>query len=167
MPNTTALPSVERLLPQVRELLGPKVLASHCHRGDETILVAPGEIVSVLAALRDDKGLDFDTLMDLCAVDHLPRRPRFEVVYHLVSLAKRQRLRVKVPVEEKSPSVPTVSGLWPGADWFEREAWDMYGIVFEGHPDLRRLLMYEQFEGHPLRRDYPVNRRQPLIGPRN
>jgi NADH-quinone oxidoreductase subunit C len=167
MPNTTALPSVEKLLPRVRELLGAKVLESHCHRGDETIVVAPGDIADVLRALRDDSELDFEILMDEAGVDYHPRRPRFEVVYHLASLRKRHRLRVKVRVEEREAVVPTVSHLWPGADWYEREIWDMYGIRFEGHPDLRRLLMYEQFVGHPLRKDYPVQRRQPLVGPMN
>lgn len=167
MINTTALPSEERLLPRVRALLGERVRASHCHRGDETIVVDRGDLVGALQALRDDRELDLEILMDLCGVDYHPRRPRFEVVYHLVSLRRRHRLRVKVQVEERDAVVPTVSHLWPGANWFEREVWDMYGVRFEGHPDLRRILMYEQFEGHPLRKDYPVNRRQPLIGPRN
>jgi NADH-quinone oxidoreductase subunit C len=167
MPNTTALPSEERLLPQVRALLGDRVRESHCHRGDETIIVDAADIVGVLEALRDDSELDFEILMDLCGVDYLPRRPRFEVVYHLCSYRKRHRLRVKVQVDEREPVVPTVSHLWPGANWFEREAYDMFGIRFEEHPDLRRLLMYEPFEGHPLRKDYPVTKRQPLVGPRN
>jgi NADH-quinone oxidoreductase subunit C len=165
--NTTALPSEEKLLPQVRNLLGDKVRETHCHRGDETIVVDAADIVDVLGKLRADKDLDFEILMDLCGVDYKPRRPRYEVVYHLVSYEKRHRLRVKVKVDGPDARVPTVSHLWPGANWFEREAWDMYGIVFDGHPDLRRLLMYEQFEGHPLRKDYPVTKRQPLVGPRN
>jgi NADH-quinone oxidoreductase subunit C len=167
MINTTALPDVEKLLPRVRELLGAKILASHCHRGDEMIIVDRNEIRDVLRTLRDDPELDLEILMDLCGVDYHPRRPRFEVVYHLCSYRKLHRLRVKVQLEARDAAVPTVSELWPGADWFEREVWDMYGVVFDGHPDLRRILMYEQFEGHPLRKDYPVTKRQPLIGPRN
>ena len=92
---------------------------------------------------------------------------RFEVVYHFFSLPLRHRLRVKVPVSEQHPKVDSVTSLWASADWFEREVWDMYGIRFRGHPFLKRILMYESFEGHPLRKDYPVNRRQPLIGPVN
>jgi NADH-quinone oxidoreductase subunit C len=109
-------------------------------------------------------------LMDLTAVDYLkfPGRedgPRFDVVYHLYSVAHNHRLRLKVAVEQDEPSVPTATGLWPIANWLEREVWDMFGIRFEGHPDLRRLLLYEEFVGHPLRKDYPIERRQPLIGP--
>ena len=92
---------------------------------------------------------------------------RFEVVYHFFSLTQRQRLRVKVPVEESNPEVVSLTSLWNSANWFEREVWDMFGIRFKGHPSLKRILMYEEFEGHPLRKDYPVNQRQPLIGPVN
>jgi len=92
---------------------------------------------------------------------------RFEVVYHFFSLPLQHRIRVKVPVEESKPEVESVAALWATANWFEREVWDMYGIRFRGHPDLRRLLMYPEFEGHPLRKDYAVNKRQPLIGPVN
>jgi NADH-quinone oxidoreductase subunit C len=167
MANTPAPPPEERNLPRVRALLGDKVLESHCHRGDETIIVPAESIQGVMKSLHDDPELDFEILMDLCGVDYQPRRPRFEVVYHLCSYRKRHRLRVKVQVDGAEPTVPTLRDLWPGADWFEREVWDMYGIRFEGHPDLRRLLLYEGFEGHPLRKDYPVTRRQPLIGPMN
>jgi NADH-quinone oxidoreductase subunit C len=126
----------------------------------------------VLAFCRDADGLRFDMLTDLTAVDYLryPGRddqPRFEVVYHLYSVAENHRLRLKVAVDEDELEVPSAVVLWPIANWFEREVWDMFGIRFEGHPDLRRLLLYEEFQGHPLRKDYPVNRRQPLIGPRN
>ena len=92
---------------------------------------------------------------------------RFEVVYHFYSLAENHRLRLKVPVSAEDPVVPSLTGLWKSADWFEREVWDMFGIRFTGHPNLTRILMYEPFEGHPLRKDYPVNKRQPLIGPVN
>jgi len=92
---------------------------------------------------------------------------RFEVVYHFFSLPLGRRLRLKVPVEESHPEVDSLTSLWATANWFEREVWDMYGIRFRGHPDLKRILMYPEFEGYPLRKDYPVNRRQPLIGPVN
>jgi NADH-quinone oxidoreductase subunit C len=127
-------------------------------------------LADLLGRCRDDEALAFDMLVDLTAVDYLryPGRedgPRFEVVYHLYSLRHQHRLRVKVRVDEDDAVVPTVTALWPIANWLEREVWDMFGIRFEGHPDLRRLLMYEEFVGHPLRKDYPIDRRQPLIGP--
>ena len=96
-----------------------------------------------------------------------PAEARFAVVYHFYSTARKHRLRLVVPVEEGDAEVDSLTSLWPGANWLEREVWDMFGISFKGHPDLRRILMYEEFEGHPLRKDYPVNKRQPLIGPVN
>lgn len=94
-------------------------------------------------------------------------RARFEVVYHLYSHTHARRLRVKVPVNEADAIVDSVTGLWKAADWFEREVWDMFGIRFTGHPNLKRIMMYDSFQGHPLRKDYPVNKRQPIIGPIN
>jgi NADH-quinone oxidoreductase subunit C len=147
------------------------VLAAHAECGDATALVDPGRLVEAMSFLRDDPATAFDMLTDLTAVDYLgyPGRsgPRFEVVYHLYSLARNHRLRVKVGVEEATCEVPSLVSLWPSANWMEREVWDMYGIRFAGHPDLRRILLYDEFEGHPLRKDYPKERRQPLIGPRN
>ncbi len=96
-----------------------------------------------------------------------PEPSRFAVVYHFYSLAHKHRLRLVVPVEESVAEVDSLTSLWPGANWLEREVWDMFGIRFRGHPDLKRILMYEEFTGHPLRKDYPVNKRQPLIGPVN
>jgi len=96
-----------------------------------------------------------------------PGPARFVVVYHLFSLPLKHRLRLQVPVEEADAEVDSLTSLWPGADWLEREVWDMFGIRFRGHPNLKRILMYEEFVGHPLRKDYPVNKRQPLIGPVN
>ena len=92
---------------------------------------------------------------------------RFEVVYHLYSTAHNHRLRLKVPLTAADPSVDSLTGLWHSANWFEREAWDLFGVTFTGHPNLKRLLMYEEFQGHPLRKDYPTRKRQPLIGPAN
>jgi NADH-quinone oxidoreductase subunit C len=146
------------------------IVDTHEHRGDATAVVTRERLVDVLGACRDEAALGFDVLMDLTAVDYskYPGRedgPRFEVVYHLYSLAHNHRVRVKVRVEEDDPVVPTATGLWPIANWFEREVWDMFGVRFAGHPNLKRLLLYEEFVGHPLRKDYPINRRQPLIGP--
>ena len=99
--------------------------------------------------------------------DGPPGEARFVVVYHFYSLKYKHRLRLLVPVEEEEAELDSLVLLWPGANWLEREVWDMFGIRFKGHPDLKRILMYEEFEGHPLRKDYPVNKRQPLIGPIN
>ena len=96
-----------------------------------------------------------------------PDAYRFEVVYHFYSSRLNYRLRVKVPLTEADPTVDSLTGLWRAANWFEREVWDLFGVTFIGHPNLKRILMYEQFVGHPLRKDYPVNTRQPLIGPLN
>jgi NADH-quinone oxidoreductase subunit C len=158
------------ILARLRGRLGARVLDTHEHHGDHTAVVAPEGIVDALRFCRDEPDLGFDMLMDLTAVDYLkyPGRedgPRFDVVYHLYSVTHNHRVRLKVPVEQDAPSVPTATALWPIANWLEREVWDMYGIRFDGHPDLRRLLLYEEFIGHPLRKDYPMERRQPLIGP--
>ena len=96
-----------------------------------------------------------------------PAKARFAVVYHFYSIDHKHRLRLVVPVEETEAELDSLTPLWAGADWLEREVWDMYGIRFRGHPNLKRILMYKEFEGHPLRKDYPVNKRQPLIGPIN
>ncbi len=96
-----------------------------------------------------------------------PEESRFVVVYHFYSTVHKHRLRLVIPVEEADAEVDSLTSLWPGADWLEREVWDMFGINFRGHPNLKRILMYEEFEGHPLRKDYPVKKRQPLIGPVN
>ncbi len=160
------------ILARLTERFGAGVLAAHAVPGDDALLVSRAALPEVLRFCRDDAALRFDMLMDLTAVDYLtyPGReeaPRFEVVYHLYSVPHNHRVRIKAGVEEDDPVVPTAVPLWPIADWFEREVWDMFGLRFAEHPDLRRLLLYEQFEGHPLRKDYPVSRRQPLIGPRN
>ena len=117
--------------------------------------------------LRDTSGLEFDMLSDLTCVDYLGETPRFEMVYHLYSVARNHRVRVKSRLPEADPRIDSCIPVWAGANWLEREVWDLYGIRFNGHPDLRRLLLYEEFEGHPLRKDYPKEKRQPLVGPRN
>ena len=158
------------ILDELRGRFDGAVTETHDYRGDHTAVVERARVRDVLRVCRDTAALGFDVLMDLTAVDYsrFPGRedgPRFEVVYHLYSILHNHRVRVKVRVDEDDAVVPTAVPLWPIADWFEREVWDMFGIRFEGHPDLKRLLMYEEFIGHPLRKDYPINRRQPLIGP--
>ncbi len=156
-----------RTLGKLRERFGGDILETHSHRGDDTAVVPQEKILEVSKFLKDDPALDYDLLVDITAVDYLPREPRFEVVYHFLSLDKLHRVRIKARVAEESAEVPTLTGLWGCANWLEREVWDMFGIRFTGHPDLRRILMYEEFEGHPLRKDYPIRKRQPLIGPKN
>lgn len=161
----------QAILARLRDHVGAGVLDTHAYRGDHTAVVARGSVPETLRFCRDDAQLKFDMLSDLTAVDYLkyPGRedgPRFDVVYHLCSVEHNHRLRLKVAIEQDDAWVPTASNIWPIANWLEREVWDMFGIRFEGHPDLRRLLMYEEFVGHPLRKDYPINRRQPLIGPK-
>jgi NADH-quinone oxidoreductase subunit C len=120
-----------------------------------TIYVPADVLVPTCVALAGTPSLGFNVLVEITAADYLPRSPRFEVVYHLLSIANRRRLRLKVRAGA-SDAVPTVQHVWPGAGWPEREVWDMFGIVFDGHPDLRRLLMPDDWEGHPARKDYPV-----------
>ncbi len=143
---------------------GHDIVATHSDFGDDTALVRPERIVEICTFLRDDPDLLFDFAMDLTVVDYLGEEPRFEVVYHLYSLAKKHRVRIKARIPEEDPVIDSVIPVWVGMDWFEREAYDMYGILFRGHPNLKRILMYEAFEGHPLRKDYPKERRQPTVG---
>ena len=120
-----------------------------------TVVVDKDKIVEVCHFLRDDPKLRFNYLSDICGVDYFPKAPRFEVVYHLYSIPFKYRIRLKCRINE-GDRVPTVVGIWKTANWHERETYDMYGIVFEGHPDLRRIYLWEGFEGHPMRKDYPL-----------
>jgi NADH-quinone oxidoreductase subunit C len=154
-------------LNRAKELLGAAVTSTHSYRGDDTLVVDPARIADVMKTLRDDAALTMAFLVDLTAVDYFGREPRFEVVYHLKSFKNGGRLRVKAPLADpedgSNPSIDTVTPLWATANWMEREVWDLYGIKFRGHPDMRRILMYEEFVGHPLRKDYPKEKRQPLV----
>jgi NADH-quinone oxidoreductase subunit C len=128
-----------------------------------TIYVPADKLVETCTALRDTPSLRFNVLIEITAADYLPREPRFEVVYHLLSIAHKRRVRLKVRVAGSAAAegiVPTIQSVWKGAGWPEREVWDMFGIVFDGHGDLRRLLMPEDWEGHPARKDYPVQIRK-------
>ena len=143
------------LLPGATYEVGPSVDFA-------TIYVPAERLVDTCRLLRDTPALRFNVLVEITAADYLPRDPRFEVVYHLLSTPNRARLRLKVRVASNQLDgvVPTIQGVWPGAGWPEREVWDMFGIVFDNHPDLRRLLMPEDWEGHPARKDYPVQIRK-------
>ena len=131
--------------------------------GDDCIFVRKSEITRVCRFLKDDPALAFNMAPYITAVDYLGVEPRFEVVYNLLSTRHNHRLRLRVKVPESDLEVPSVTAVWRGADWFERYCLDMYGIRFKGHPDPRRLLMYDEFVGHPLRKDYPLRGRQPLV----
>ena len=161
-------------LERIQEKFAQEIIEAHAFRGDETAVIRASSLRSVAKFLKETPGLDFNFLMDLTAVDYLffaggriQKECRFEVVYHFFSLKRNHRIRIKVPVDEKNPQVETLSDLWPSANWYEREVWDMFGIRFTNHPNLKRILMYEEFQGHALRKDYPFDQRQPLIGPQN
>ncbi|MBB3935322.1 NADH-quinone oxidoreductase subunit C [Aureimonas phyllosphaerae] len=136
-------------------LFGEKLVASDFRLDELTLTVAPEHLVEVVTHLRDDPQCQFKSFVDLCGVDYPARVDRFEVVIHLLSPHLNQRIRVKVLTGEDDP-VPSITSVFPGADWFEREAYDLYGILFTGHPDLRRILTDYGFEGHPLRKDFPL-----------
>ena len=156
--------------PQLRRLLdahGSVLRATHAQLGDATATLEGSALCEVMAFLRDEPGLQFDMLTDLTAVDYLGEKDRFEMVYHLYSVPLNHRLRIKARLPESEPVIATLTGLWASADWMEREVFDLYGIRFEGHPDLRRILLYDEFVGHPLRKDYAKTARQPLVGPRD
>ncbi len=131
--------------------------------GDDCAFVRKEEIARVCQFLKGDPAMAFNLSPYITAVDYLGGDPRFEVVYNLYSTTRNHRIRLRVKVPESDLAVPTVTHLWPGTDWFERYCFDMYGIRFRGHPDLRRLLMYDEFVGNPLRKDYPLRGRQPLV----
>jgi NADH-quinone oxidoreductase subunit C len=125
-------------------------------RGELTIIVPREHLRGAAEFLCRDAELRFAFLSDVTGVDRYPAEPRFEVNYHLVSLERRQRVRLKVRLPDSNPAVESVTSIWPGANWHEREVFDLFGVRFEGHPDLRRILMPVDWEGHPLRKDYPV-----------
>jgi NADH-quinone oxidoreductase subunit C len=125
-------------------------------RGETTVVLARRDLIRICEFLAQDATLAFTFLSDVSAVDRFPMEPRFEVNYHLLSMQRRERVRIKVRLAGADASLPSVTGIWPTADWHEREIFDLFGIRFEGHPDLRRILMPDDWEGHPLRKDYPV-----------
>jgi NADH-quinone oxidoreductase subunit C len=176
-----SLAAIERL----RAQFGDAVYRTHSLHGDDTAVVDPAHVLEIVRFLRDTGELGFDQLIDLTVVDTLgldartikaiggstkdgdPTAKRFHVVYHFRSTRSGKRVRIKAAVDEgeggESPEIDSLAALYKAANWAEREAWDMYGVKFRGHPDLRRILMYEEFIGHPLRKDYPKEKRQPLV----
>ena len=146
---------MEDLARHVEGLLEAKVVSQRLALGELTVVVRADEIVSVLTALRDDSTCLFEQLIDICGVDYPEREKRFDVVYHLLSPRKNQRIRIKCEADEDT-AVPSAVQVFPAANWFEREAYDLYGILFSGHPDLRRILTDYGFQGHPMRKDFPL-----------
>jgi NADH-quinone oxidoreductase subunit C len=139
----------------IRSAMPDDILALDIAYGDLNLTVPAARIVEVVTCLRDDPALQFVNIIDVCGVDYPSRGQRFDVVYHFLSPRKNARVRVKVATDEDTP-VPSITGVFPGADWFEREAYDLYGILFSGHPELRRILTDYGFDGHPLRKDFPL-----------
>ncbi len=150
------------ILTKLKEKFSESILEVAEFRGELTIVVRREDIVSLCTFLRDEPELAFNFLSDLCGVDRLGRQPRFDVNYHLYSLDKNHRLRLKVKVEE-GESVPSVTSVWSTANWHEREVFDLFGIRFDNHPDLRRIVMPEDWEGHPLRKDFPLTREEVMF----
>lgn len=152
-------PSPEVAAPEpalIEETRFPNVRTSSFRNADgtPTFIVPATDLLEVVGFLRDEG--DFKLFEDITAVDWLPKEPRFEVIYHFLSLSRRQPIRLKVELPGTAPKVPSITGLYAGANWYEREVFDLFGITFEGHPDLRRIEMPDDWEGNPLRKDYPV-----------
>lgn len=155
-----------RVLEVLKEKFGTAILETHSDFGDDTAVVEPARWKEIARFLKTDPAMAFDMAIDLCGVDYPEREPRFEVVLHLYSVRQQHRLRLKSRIgdsEGDDAEIDTVADVWVGVNWFERETYDLMGITFKGHPDLRRILMYPEFEGHPLRKDYPAQKTQPLV----
>ena len=147
--------ALNKLAAYLADRIGPKLLGSEVALGELTIEVGRDAIPNTIAFLRDDSLCRFGCLIDICGVDYPEREERFDIVYHLLSPWLNHRIRVRTKTDAATP-VPSVIGLFPAANWFEREAYDLYGILFAGHPDLRRILTDYGFQGHPLRKDFPL-----------
>jgi NADH-quinone oxidoreductase subunit C len=151
------------MLSTLTQRLGDALLSQELSHGDDVLWVQPAGILAALRMLRDDPEFGFDLLSDLFGMDYgtegRTTPARFAVVYHLTSLPHRRRLRVKAFLPEEAPEIDSAAGLWPSAEWMEREAYDLFGIRFRNHPDLRRILLPEGYDGHPLRKDYPLQGR--------
>ncbi len=150
------------IVDKLKEKFSDSIESTKVFRGEITVVVKKESIVDVCSFLRDNKSSKFNYLSDLCGVDKLAINGTFEVVYHLYSITFNNRLRLKsVIADSENPSIDTMCPVWPTANWHEREVYDMFGIVFDGHPNLKRILTPEGFVGYPLRKDYPINGRQP------
>ncbi|RWM73461.1 NADH-quinone oxidoreductase subunit C [Mesorhizobium sp.] len=147
--------SLSELSTHLGEKLNGRIGEAALAYGELTISVEPHDLIEVITFLRDDQKCQFISIIDVCGADYPSRAKRFDVVYHLLSPKQNVRIRLKVQADEET-MVPSITGVFPGADWFERETYDLYGVLFSGHPDLRRILTDYGFEGHPLRKDFPL-----------
>lgn len=153
------------LIDKLRARLGERILSAHAWRGDQAVEVGRDDLIEVVTAIQADDGLGMNMLVDLTVVDLLDMglTPRFEVVYHFLNTRTMDRLRLKVRVPEDDCRIASLTPLFKAAHWAEREAWEFYGVVFSGHPDLRHILLYPEFQGYPLRKDYPKHGEQPRL----
>lgn len=161
--------ALSEALDKLAEEIGPRLLRRDSLRGEVTVVVSTDAWFEACQRLKNNLELAFDMLTDLTVVDLAPleKSPRFELVAHLYSIQRNHRLRLKASLSGRKPEVASLTSLWKNANWLEREAWDMFGVRFGGHPDLKRILLYPEFEGHPLRKDYPLRKRQPLLTERD
>ncbi len=151
-----------KILEELKKTFPDKIKEASAPFGDETIVIDRDFLVILVDFLRKEPH-SYTMLLDLTCVDHMDRKPRFEIVFHLFSLSNNHRLRLKVPLPDEDPWIDSLTSIWKNANWLEREVFDMFGVAFRGHPDLRRIFMYDGFEGYPLRKDYPLRKRQPRI----
>ncbi|MFQ6109102.1 MAG: NADH-quinone oxidoreductase subunit C [Candidatus Aminicenantales bacterium] len=152
----------KKALEDLKKTFPEKIIKTSISFGDETAVIERDSLLDIVKFLRNEP-YAYTMLLDLTCVDYIGQEDRFQMVYHLFSISHNQRLRIKVSLPQKDPTVDSLTPLWKNANWLEREVYDMFGVRFYGHPDLRRIFMYDGFEGHPLRKDYPLRRRQPRI----
>jgi len=152
----------KKIVEELKQKFPEKIKETSSDFGDDTVIIDRDFLGKLVQFLRQEP-YEYTMLLDITCVDYLGREPRFEMVYHLLSLTEKHRLRIKVPLSEQNLSIESLASIWKNANWLEREVYDMFGIRFYGHPDLRRLFMYDGFEGYPLRKDYPLRKRQPRI----
>jgi len=152
----------EKVIEDLKNKFPEKIKDVSVRFGDDIVIIDRDSLLDIVKFLKE-KPHDFAMLLDLTCVDYSGQKDRFEMVYHLFSLSSNLRLRIKTRLSGKDPSIDSLTSVWKNANWLEREVYDMFGVRFEGHPYLRRLFMYDGFEGHPLRKDYPLRKRQPRI----
>jgi NADH-quinone oxidoreductase subunit C len=152
----------KKIVEELKQKFPDKIKQASSDFGDDTVVIDRDFLGELVRFLRQEP-YEYTMLLDITCVDYFGREPRFEMVYHLLSLTEKHRFRIKVPLSENNLSIESLSSIWKNANWLEREVYDMFGVRFYGHPDLRRLFMYDGFEGYPLRKDYPLRKRQPRI----
>ncbi len=152
----------KKIIDELKKAFPEKIKETSSELGDDTVTVDKDFLLELVQFLKN-KPHDYAMLLDLTCVDYMGQESRFEMVYLLLSLTGKHRLKIKIALPEKDPSIQSLASVWKNANWLEREVYDMFGIRFTGHPDLRRLFMYDGFEGHPLRKDYPLRKSQPRI----